>query len=56
MKKVPGTAAAAADPELTLYSSIRSLVLSARNTVARGVDLVQVRTNFEMGRYVAAHE
>ena len=56
MKKVPSTASAASDAELTLYSSIRSLVLSARNTVARGVDLVQVRTNFEIGRHVVAHE
>jgi len=32
------------------------LVLSAHNTVALGVDLVQVRTNFEIGRHVVAHE
>ncbi|CAN5152065.1 hypothetical protein BH10PSE16_BH10PSE16_28880 [soil metagenome] len=50
------TASAAPDAESTLYSSIRSLVLSARNTVARGVDLVQVRTNFEIGRHVVAHK
>ena len=56
MKKVSRTASVAPDAELALYSSIRSLVLSARNTVALGVDLVQVRTNFEIGRHVVAHE
>lgn len=56
MKKVSRTASAAPDAESALYSSIRSLVLSARNTVARGVDLVQVRTNFQIGRHVVAHE
>ena len=56
MKKVPPMASAASDAELTLYSSIRSLVLSARNTVARGVDLVQVRTNFEIGRHIVEYE
>ena len=56
MKKVPPTASAASEAELTLYSSIRSLVLSARNTVARGVDLVQVRTNFEIGRHIVEYE
>jgi len=53
---VSRTASAAPDAESALYSSIRALVLSARNTVARGVDLVQVRTNFEIGRHVVAHE
>ena len=52
MKKVSRTASVAPDAELALYSSIRSLVLSARNTVARGVDLVQVRTHFEIGRHI----
>ena len=56
MRKVPPTAPAASDAELTLYSRIRSLVLSARNTVARGVDLVQVRTRFEIGRHVVEYE
>ena len=56
MKKVPPTASAAPNAESALYASIRSLVLSARNTVARGVDLVQVLTNFEIGRHVVAHE
>jgi hypothetical protein len=56
MKKVPSTASAASDTESTLYASIRSLVLSARNTVARGVDLVQVYTNFEIGRHIVEYE
>ena len=32
------------------FDGIRELILSARTTVARGVDLVQVHTNFEIGR------
>ena len=56
MKKVPPTASAAPDAESALYADIRSLVLSARNTVARGVDLVQVRTNFEIGRHIVEYE
>ena len=56
MNKIPGTSSAAADPESALFASIRALILSARNTVARGVDLIQVRTNFEIGRHVVAHE
>ena len=31
-------------------AEIRELVASARNSVARGVDLVQVCTNFEIGQ------
>ena len=38
------------------WPRIRSLVLSARNAVARGVDLVQVRTNFEIGRHIVQYE
>ena len=30
--------------------------MSARNTIARGVDLIQVRMNFEIGRHVMAHK
>ena len=56
MKKVSRTASVAPYAELALYSSIRSLVLSARNTVARGVDLVQVRTHFEIGRHIVEYE
>ena len=41
---------------VTLYERIRELVLAARQTVARGVDLVQVHTNFEIGRHIVEHE
>ena len=40
----------------TFFDDIRSLILSARVTVARGVDLVQVHTNFEIGRRIVEHE
>lgn len=40
----------------TLYQRIRELVVAARQTVARGIDLVQVRTNFEIGRHIVEHE
>ena len=56
MNKIPGTSPAAADPEAVLFASIRALVLSARNSVARGVDLIQVRTNFEIGRHIVEYE
>lgn len=39
-----------------LYRHIRELVVAARQTVARGIDLVQVRTNFEIGRHIVEHE
>ena len=39
-----------------LYARIHALVLAARQTVARGVDLVQVRTCFEIGRHIVEHE
>lgn len=39
-----------------LYALVRDLVVSARQTVARGVDLVQVCTNFEIGRHIVEHE
>lgn len=44
------------DPESALYENIRELVVAARQTVARGVDLVQVHTNFEIGYYIVEHE
>lgn len=46
----------AAESEESLYQRIRKLVVTARQTVARGVDLVQVRTNFEIGRHIVEHE
>jgi len=47
---------AATTSQDSLYQRIRELVVSARQTVARGVDLVQVRTNFEIGRHIVEHE
>jgi predicted nuclease of restriction endonuclease-like (RecB) superfamily len=44
------------DDESALYRRIRDLILAARQTVARGVDLVQVHTNFEIGRQLVEHE
>jgi DUF1016 N-terminal domain len=39
-----------------LYDAIRTLILSARQTVARGVDLLQVHTNYEIGRRIVEQE
>ena len=39
-----------------LYEDIRTLVLSARQTIARGVDLLQVHTNYEIGRRIFEQE
>jgi hypothetical protein len=39
-----------------LYEAIRSLVLSARQSAARGVDLLQVYTNYEIGRRIVEQE
>jgi hypothetical protein len=35
-----------------LYEGIRSFVLSARQSAARGVNLLQVYTNYEIGRRI----
>ena len=40
----------------TFFDDIRGLIHSARTTVARGVDLVQVYTNFEIGRRIVEQE
>lgn len=39
-----------------LYEDIRALVLSARQTIARGVDLLQVHTNYEIGGRIFEQE
>ena len=39
-----------------LYDGIRQLVLSARQAVARGVNLLQVHTNYEIGRRIVEQE
>jgi predicted nuclease of restriction endonuclease-like (RecB) superfamily len=40
----------------TFIEDIRELIRSARSTVASGVDLVQVHTNFEIGRRIVEQE
>lgn len=42
--------------EAALFTRIRDLVLASRQTVARGVDIIQVQTNFEIGRHIFEHE
>jgi hypothetical protein len=37
---------------VAFFDGIRELIAGARTTVARGVDLVQVHTNFEIGRRI----
>jgi len=39
-----------------LYEAIRSLVLSARHSAARGINLLQVYTNYEIGRRIFEQE
>ena len=41
---------------LAFFDGIRELIAGARTTVARGVDLVQVHTNFEIGRRIVQEE
>ena len=38
------------------FKGIKELILSARMTISRGVDLVQVYTNFEIGRRIVDQE
>jgi len=38
-----------------LISEIRELILSARGAVVHSVDLIQVLTNFEIGRRIVEH-
>jgi predicted nuclease of restriction endonuclease-like (RecB) superfamily len=40
----------------SLYETIRSLVLSARQNAARGVDLLQVHTNYDIARRIVDQE
>lgn len=39
-----------------LLQNIRELILSARKAVVHSVDLIQVLTNFEIGRRIVEHE
>jgi DUF1016 N-terminal domain len=54
--KKPKHQPAPANSEVALYTSIRALVVSARSTIARGVDVVQVHTNFEIGQHIVKFE
>jgi hypothetical protein len=47
---------AVANGEKALHARIRELIIAARQTVSRGVDLVQVHTNFEIGRHIVLYE
>lgn len=38
------------------FTAVRDLIVAARTTIARGVDLVQVHTNFEIGRRIVQEE
>ncbi len=42
--------------DAAFFDSIRELIAGARTMVARGVDLVQVQTNFEIGRRIVQEE
>ena len=55
-KKPSKTLTSAPGHEAALYERIRELVILARRTVARGVDLVQVHTNFQIGRHIVEYE
>jgi DUF1016 N-terminal domain len=41
---------------IQLYDGIRQLVLSARGAAARGLNLLQVHTNYEIGRRIVEEE
>ena len=41
---------------VAFFDGIRELIAGARTTIARGVDLVQVHTNFEIGRRIVQEE
>jgi predicted nuclease of restriction endonuclease-like (RecB) superfamily len=55
---VPAAAPPPAKPDgkAALYQGIRELIVAARRSIARGVDLVQVWMNFEIGRQIVTHE
>ena len=39
-----------------LYSDVRALIVSARRAISRGVDLLQVQTNYEIGHRIVEQE
>jgi hypothetical protein len=52
----PRTTPAVPDSETALFERIRELIVTARQTISRGVDLVQVHANFEIGRHIVEFE
>ena len=54
--KKPSALVARSHPAAALYTHIRELIVAARQTVVRGVDLVQVHTNYQIGRHIVEHE
>jgi hypothetical protein len=41
---------------INLYDGVRELVISARGAAARGLNLLQVHTNYEIGRRIVEEE
>ena len=56
MKKQIKSAKRNAFDDVALFREIRELILSARKTVIRNVDAIQVITNFEIGRRIVKYE
>ena len=54
MKNSP--ASSPPDSTAKLFDRIRDLIVAARQTVTRGVDLVQVHTCYQIGMYMVEHE
>lgn len=42
--------------ERELLARVRALVISARRIAARGINILQVMTNYEIGRLIVEHE
>lgn len=40
----------------TLLGEVRSLIISSRKAAARNIDIIQVSTNFGIGRVIVEHE
>jgi hypothetical protein len=50
------TSGAGVRPKAAFFDDIRDLIVGALATVARRVDLIQVQTNFEIGRCIVREE
>jgi hypothetical protein len=46
----------ASDGDAAFYQRIRELIIASRQRIAHGIDLVQVWTNFEIGRHIVEYE